>query len=110
MLQELDLMGNATSNIDVYVCALGDAAELFSVEVAERLRDKLPHLKVMNHCGGGNFKKQMKRADASGAAITLIIGDSEAETNQVTVKAMREQKDQQSMSIEQLIATLSNKQ
>lgn len=110
MLQELDLMGNATSNIDVYVCALGDAAELFSVEVAERLRDKLPHLKVMNHCGGGNFKKQMKRADASGAAITLIIGDSEAETNQVTVKAMREQKEQQSMSIEQLIATLSNKQ
>jgi histidyl-tRNA synthetase len=110
MLQELDLITHVSSNVDVYVCALGDAAETFSVNVAEKLRDVLPNLRIMNHCGGGNFKKQMKRADASGAAMTLIIGDSEVEANLVTVKMMREQQEQQSISVEQLITILSNKQ
>ena len=108
MLQELNLMTNVSSKPDIYVSALGNVAEAFSVIVAETLRNELPNLRILSHCGGGNFKKQMKRADASGAAITLIIGDKEAEAEQVTVKYMREQKEQQSMSLEQLVTVLLN--
>ena len=32
----------------------------------------------MQHCGGGSFKSQMKKADASGAALAVIVGDDEA--------------------------------
>ena len=107
MLQELNLIEQINS-VDVYVCAIGSTAEVFSIKVAETLRDELPSLGVLTHCGGGNFKKQMKRADASGASIALVIGDSEAEQQVVSVKYLRENKEQQTMSVEQLVAFLSN--
>ena len=43
---------------------------------AEMLRDA-GHAVVVN-AGGGSFKSQMKKADASGARYALIIGDDEA--------------------------------
>ena len=43
-------------------------------------------------CGGGSFKSQMKKADASGARYALIVGDDEAAAEQVTLKALREEK------------------
>ncbi|TDF39396.1 histidine--tRNA ligase [Alteromonadaceae bacterium M269] len=107
MLQELNLIEQINS-VDVYVSAIGITAEVFSIKVAETLRDELPSLGVLTHCGGGNFKKQMKRADASGASIALVIGDSEAEQQVVSVKYLRENKEQQTMSVEQLVAFLSN--
>ena len=36
------------------------------------------HAVVLN-AGGGSFKSQMKRADASGARYALIVGDDEAQ-------------------------------
>ena len=41
------------------------------------------------HCGGGSFKSQMKKADASGAAVAVVIGDDEAQANEVSVKPMQ---------------------
>ena len=42
----------------------------------------------MNHCGGGNFKRLLKRADKVQAKVTLILGDEEIRNNTVTVKDM----------------------
>ena len=39
--------------------------------------------------GGGNFKKQLKRADAVGAKWAVLIGDEEVKQNIVTLKNMR---------------------
>jgi histidyl-tRNA synthetase len=44
---------------------------------------------VVLHCGGGSFKAQMKKADASGARYAVIIGDEEAAAQQATVKSLR---------------------
>ena len=33
------------------------------MKLAELLRESIPGVRVMNHFGGGNFKKQFKRAD-----------------------------------------------
>jgi histidyl-tRNA synthetase len=72
---------------DVYIVRQGEHAELYAQHAAETLRDA--GLSVLLHCGGGSFKSQMKRADASGALYALIIGDDEAVSATVTVKPLR---------------------
>jgi histidyl-tRNA synthetase len=72
---------------DVYLVHQGEQADRFAWTVAEKLRDD--GLQVIHHCGGGSFKSQMKKADASGARYAAIIGDDEAAAGQVTVKALR---------------------
>ncbi len=46
------------------------------------------------NCGAGNFKKQFKRADKSGAKIALVIGEQEVQDGTVGVKYLREHKEQ----------------
>ena len=79
---------------DVYMVALGETAEINAIQLAEKLRDELPSLRVRNNFGGGNFKKQFKRADKSGADIALVIGEEEVQEQTVGVKFLREQKEQ----------------
>ena len=102
MLQTLELDKQVSAPVDVYVTAMDESVELYARQVAETLRDDLPWVRVMSHSGGGNFKKQMKRADASGAHIALIIGQNESEQGQVAIKFLREQQDQQTVSKDQL--------
>ncbi len=102
MLQTLELDKQVPASVDVYVTAMDESVELYARQVAETLRDDLPWVRVMSHSGGGNFKKQMKRADASGARIALIIGQNESEQGQVAIKFLREQQDQQTVSKDQL--------
>jgi histidyl-tRNA synthetase len=73
---------------DVYVVRQGDAAERYAFGVAETMRDA--GLSVVLHCGGGSFKAQMKKADASGARYAALIGDDEAQAGKVTLKALRD--------------------
>ncbi|MBK8578239.1 MAG: histidine--tRNA ligase [Candidatus Accumulibacter sp.] len=73
--------------VDVYLVHQGSAASRLAVRVAEGLRDQ--GIDVLFHCGGGGFKAQMKKADASGANFAVIIGDDEAEAGEVTLKALR---------------------
>ena len=57
--------------------------------VAERLRDAKPALRIEVNCGGGSFKSQLKRADKSGAAVALVLGDTETEKRVVGLKSLR---------------------
>ncbi|MDN4503602.1 histidine--tRNA ligase [Alteromonadaceae bacterium BrNp21-10] len=106
MLEALELTDKVADSVDVYVTAMGDNAAVFAIQTAEQLRSALPTLRVLSHCGGGNFKKQMKRADASGAKWALLIGDDEASQQQVAVKYLREDKPQISMTVDALIPLL----
>jgi len=72
---------------DAYVVHAGEAAAPVARRVAEALRDA-GHAVVV-HAGGGSFKSQMKKADASGARYALIVGDEEAASGTVAVKPMR---------------------
>jgi histidyl-tRNA synthetase len=73
--------------LDVYLVHQGEAASRLAFRVAERLRDH--GIDVLFHCGGGSFKSQMKKADASGASFAVIIGDDEAKAGEVTLKPLR---------------------
>lgn len=72
---------------DVYLVHQGDAASRLAFRVAEGLRDQ--GIDVLLHCGGGSFKSQMKKADGSGAAFAVIIGDDEASTGEAQLKPLR---------------------
>ena len=101
MLQTFELDKNVESVVDIYVTAMDESVEFYARKVSELLRDALPQIKVMNHCGGGNFKKQMKRADQSGASVALIIGLDEMVSQQVAVKHLREKQPQATISVDE---------
>ena len=84
----------------------GSAAGRIAFGVAEDLRNH--GLSVVQHCGGGSFKTQMKKADASGAALALIIGEDEAAANEVSVKHLRQERDQQRVARETLAETVND--
>jgi histidyl-tRNA synthetase len=76
-------------NPHAYLIRVGEAAEREGLRLAERLRDALPALRLVVHCGGGQFKSQFKRADKSGADVALILGESEVADGTLAVKPLR---------------------
>lgn len=92
---------------DVYVVYQGEIAAKFCWKVAEYFRDN--ELKVILHCGGGNFKSQMKKADASGARFAIIIGDDEASSGEVSIKPLREVAEQVRVGLNEAVALLKQK-
>jgi histidyl-tRNA synthetase len=83
---------SAPSQCDVYMVHQGEEAQLKAFILAERIRDA--GLDVVLHCatpqGAGSFKSQMKKADGSGAAFAVIIGEDEVKNEVVAVKSLRE--------------------
>jgi histidyl-tRNA synthetase len=73
----------------VYLVPLGEAAQAPGLALAESLRDDVPGLRVLTHCGGGSLKSAMKKADRSGAALALLLGEAELAAGQVLIKPMR---------------------
>jgi histidyl-tRNA synthetase len=70
------------------------------------VRNELPFVRLLTHCGGGNFKNQLKKADKSGAEIALIVGEDEAKDGKVAIKFLREDLPQQTLSVPEAIAYL----
>jgi histidyl-tRNA synthetase len=91
---------------DVYLVAVGAPAFRRGLELAEMLRDALPALRFEMNLGGGSFKTQLKRADKSGAACALILGETEVRDNCASLKPLRSAEDQVSVPFEQLKAVL----
>jgi histidyl-tRNA synthetase len=79
--------GERASAPAAYVVHAGESAGKVARRIAETLRDAGHDVVV--HAGGGSFKSQMKRADASGAPYALIVGDEEAAQDRVAIKPLR---------------------
>lgn len=107
LLQTLNLIPELPGTADIYLMAVGESAELAAIGVAERLRSELPAKRVILHCGGGNLKKQFKKADKSGAELALIIGDEELARGEVTLKWLRQDKPQQTLKLSELTQHLA---
>lgn len=98
----LALMQECGENItppapDIYIAHQGEEGADYAWKCAEFLRDE--GLNIILHCGGGSFKSQMKKADATGAGYALIIGDDEVKAQEVTLKPLRESIEQASMKL-----------
>jgi histidyl-tRNA synthetase len=89
---------------DAYIVHVGEAASRFARQVGERLRDA--GLKVVTHGGGGSFKAQMKKADASLARYAILVGEDEAAVGEVSLKPLRAAGEQQRLALDTAVAVL----
>lgn len=109
LLETLEVIpAEIMQTVDLYVCGVGTGADQASLLLADRLRAEQPWLRIQTHCGGGSFKSQMKKADKSGASYALLLGESEIEAGQVTVKDLRGGIDQQTISQDELLGWLTD--
>ena len=106
LLESTTFSASCDASVDLYMVAMGESALHASIILSEELREQFPQLKIMMHCGGGNMKKQMKRADKSHAKFALILGDDELENQTVVMKPLREQLPQEVVERDKLIEFL----
>ncbi|MBR0568632.1 histidine--tRNA ligase [Azoarcus sp. L1K30] len=90
---------------DVYVVHMGDTARRLAFRAAEALRGH--GFMAVLHCGGGSFKSQMKKADGSGAAVAVVIGEDEALAGEVGVKPLRGPGLQQRVAVDLVSETVA---
>ncbi len=113
----LDLWGQyqpeePQTECEVYFVHQGEPAQRRAAVLAEALRDA--GISTIVHAGAGSFKSQFKRADTSGAAIAVILGDDELAAGMASVKMLRvqsasESAGQQQVSLDNLVAFLKEK-
>jgi histidyl-tRNA synthetase len=104
----LAALGPPATAPHVYLVPLGEAAERRAHALAESLRDQLPALRMLVHCGGGGMKARMKRADRSGASYALILGDEELAAGTLIVKPLRGG-DQSAVAVAAVVDELSRR-
>lgn len=75
-----------------------------ALALAQRLRGA--GWNVVMHCGGGSFKAQFRKADGSGATVALVLGEDELREQQVVVKTLRQETEQQRVPLAGLEAVL----
>ena len=96
LLLEINTSYQDKFNPEVYIVNLGDKARALSFIVSEELRNL--DVNTMLNIEGSSFKSQMKKADKSGAKIALIIGNNEAENNEIQIKFLRKDSPQATIS------------
>lgn len=102
MLQTLQLVPSMLDKTaDVYIVAAGEGTATAALKLGENLRSAL-ELRVQVNCGGGGFKGQLKKADKSGADVALLIGEQELADGVVTLKPLRGNGEQRSVSCEEV--------
>jgi histidyl-tRNA synthetase len=102
LLLQMAASGVRSAGLDAYVVHV-EAGNL-AWKVGETLRNSGKYVAV--HAGGGSFKSQMKRADASGAKYAVIIGTDEAARGGAGLKPLRIDEPQRFVAFEDLVAAL----
>lgn len=91
---------------DVYIVVSGSRASAAAITLAERLRTELPDRRFELNLGGGNFKAQFRRADRSGAALALVLGDDELDRGVASLKPLRREAGQSESPLATLAAAI----
>ena len=110
LLALIEVSGHVTTPrpVDVFMIRVGETAEREGLRLAEAIRNEVPGLKLQVNCGGGSFKSQFKKADKSGADFALILGDDEVSRGELSLKSLRDDQGQQTLSQQQVIAFLQD--
>jgi len=90
------------NNLDVYLVLIGEKSLSKGIPLAEKWRNEVSGLKLQMNCGGGSIKSQMKKADKSRARLAFILGDDELEKNSLTIKFLREKKEQEIIGLDSI--------
>ncbi len=73
---------------DVYMAVMSPAEQTYALQLADRLRQAVPELRIRVHAGGGKLKNQLKKADQCGASWAAIVGADEAAAESITLKEL----------------------
>jgi len=92
----------------IYLVMVGDKTTSDGLELADMLRQRIPHLRVQINLGGGGFKAQFKRADRSAADLALILGEEELQQRAVSIKHLREETPQVRVGLDGLVQWISD--
>jgi len=106
LLQEQGVEADNTQD-SIYIVALGDDAQIKSMQIANEIHKHLPNVIVYNDITLGSFKSQFKKADKANADFALILGEEEIKNNQVSIKPLKGQGEQLTTSLEEIINYLS---
>ena len=90
-----------------YLISVGEGAEAAALALSERLRDAIPGLRLERHLGGGSMKSQLKQADKSGATLAQIVAERELADGVISVKPLRDRRDQESLDEAGLVGRLA---
>lgn len=93
----------------VYFIVASERAMATALSLSEQIRNDIPDLRLIMHCGGGSFKSQFKKADKSGAQIALIIGDNELAQQRIGIKPLRSDEAQYDVAWSGLAGTIRQK-
>lgn len=88
----------SNSATDIYFIAIGDIAIQKALSLAEYLHTELPSIRLVLDVSGDGMKSQFKRADKSGARFALILGNDEIKSNTLSIKNLRRESPQESIS------------
>ncbi len=94
--------------LSIYLVALGDNAQIKSMQISSQLHHALPKAILYNDITLGSFKAQFKKADKANADYALILGEEEIQNNQIAIKPLKGQGEQQTMSLEEAIQYFKN--
>jgi histidyl-tRNA synthetase len=74
----------------------------------ENVRAERSDIRITFNCGGGSLKSQLKRADKSKSRVALIFGEREISENTVSIKYLRENREQELIDIKDLTQILGS--
>ena len=86
----------------VYFVMAGEGTTERGMQLAEQLRQNVNGIRLQINLGGGSFKSQFKRADRSGAALALVLGEDELQHDAVTIKHLRDDSEQKRLALDEL--------
>jgi len=86
LAEKIEAANESLTRVDVYIASMGEKTRLAAIRLAELVRSENRGKRCLVHCGDGKLKAQIKKANASGATIALILGEEEVQNNMVTVK------------------------
>ncbi len=101
MNETLDL-SIENENIDLFFVCLSKESIQKAIMYSESLREKVSELGIKINMGLEGAGSQFKKADKSGAAFALILGDDELKNNTISMKDLRSKSDQETLSYEDL--------
>jgi histidyl-tRNA synthetase len=92
--------------ISLYFVVLGRKAQKASMKISRDIHHMIADIVLTNDISLGSLKSQMKKADKSGADYALILGDEELKNNNIALKPLKGQGEQQLISLEGIIQHL----
>ncbi|VAX10691.1 Histidyl-tRNA synthetase [hydrothermal vent metagenome] len=98
-----------SEQVDAYLVLMGNEPQRQGLLLAEQLRDQVPGLHLLTHCGGGSFKSQFKKADRSGARYALVLGEDELAKGVIGIKSLRDEIEQKEIALDELAGFFHNK-